>query len=168
MGHEAQEPQVRGYEDKQDGARLLVLDNGESRLVVDPAQGGRWTTWDLALAGGPRRRLMSAPGARITSGPAVLAVDGQRPEVQASLGPAAPSGLGDHFLPLVATQREFALGTARELGTFAASPFTADLYAPARDQQEIALRCAGGIQGAKRVTPLTLLKKLTLGRPGGE
>jgi alpha-amylase/4-alpha-glucanotransferase-like protein len=159
---------VRCAEETAQGRAILVLDNGESRLALDPAQGGRWTTWDLALDGGPVHHLMSAPGTVISAGPARLAAVGQTPEVMVSLGPAAPSGLGDHFLPLTVRQRDFALGAARELGTFLAGAFEATHYAPARDQQTVALHSAGGIQGAKRVTPVTLLKRLTLGRPGGE
>jgi len=159
---------VRGAEDAIDGRTQIVLENGESRLVVDPAQGGRWVTWDLTPASGETRRLFSAPGTRITAGPAVLTGSGQTPEIATELGPAAPSGLGDHFLPLTGTQRDFALGQARELGTFAGAAFAAVHYAPARDQYEILLRSEGGIKGAKRLTPLRLLKKLTLGRPGGE
>jgi hypothetical protein len=166
--NETEPSQVRCTEETANGRAILVLDNGESRLAFDPAQGGRWTTWDLALDGGPVHHLMSAPGTVISAGPARLAAVGQTPEVTASLGPAAPSGLGDHVLPLTVRQRDFALGTARELGTFLAQPFEATHYAPARDQQTVALRSAGGIQGAKRVTPVTLLKRLTLGRPGGE
>jgi hypothetical protein len=159
---------VRCHEQEIAGATVLALENGESRLLIDPAQGGRWTTWDCALPGLEPARLMSAPGARITAGPAAITAVGHTPEVSAGLGPAAPSGLGDHFLPLTATQRDFAHGHARELGTFAGAAFAADHYSPARDQQEVALRCEGGIRGAKRVTPVTLLKRLTLGRPGGE
>src|SRR5947207_2005604 len=96
----------------------LVLENGEATLALDPAHGGRWITWDLALAGGPPQRLLSAPGATIRAGRALLVAAGNTPEVQTALGPASPSGLGDHFLPLTTTQRDFALGTARELGTF--------------------------------------------------
>ncbi|HEX8904147.1 MAG TPA: hypothetical protein VF771_04855, partial [Longimicrobiaceae bacterium] len=68
--------QVRCAEEVVNGRPILVLENGESRLALDPAQGGRWTTWDLALAGGPVHHLMSAPGAVISSGPAVLAATG--------------------------------------------------------------------------------------------
>ena len=146
----------------------IVLDNGESHLVIAPGAGGRLITWDFALQPGPAARLLNAPGARITAGPAILVAPGQAPEVQAGLGPAPPSALGDHFLPLATRQQDFALGTARELGTFTAAAYDAESYTPAAGQYEVALHCRGGIRGAKRDTPIILLKKLTLGRPGSE
>ncbi len=159
---------VRGYSEERAGSQWIVLDNGESHLELDATHGGRLVTWDYQPAGGAPLRLLSAPDAAITAGPALLTGSGQTPELSAGLGPASPSGLGDHFLPLTVAQRSFALGQARELGTFAAAPFESTLYAPTRDQQVVALRAAGGIRGAKRITPLVLLKRLTLGRPGGE
>jgi hypothetical protein len=144
-----------------------VLDNGESRLEVDPAQGGRLIGWDYTT-GGQTHRLMDAPDARVSAGPVTLAAVGQAPEVRPTLGPASPSGLGDHFLPLTVAQRDFALGQARELGTFAGAAFTAEVYPTGREAQTLALRSVGGIRGAKRLTPITLYKRLTLGRPGGE
>ncbi|MGI8588835.1 MAG: alpha-amylase/4-alpha-glucanotransferase domain-containing protein [Chloroflexia bacterium] len=159
---------VRASERQRDGETYLRLENGESRLVVVPARGGRLTEWELALGGGPALRLMGAPDAPVSTGRAMLVGRGGLPEVVGGLGPASPSGMGDHFLPLSGSQRDFALGKARELGTFAGGAFSAAHYSPAHGQQEVALRCEGGIRGAKRVTPLTLLKKLTLGRPGTE
>ncbi|HMA35285.1 MAG TPA: alpha-amylase/4-alpha-glucanotransferase domain-containing protein [Chloroflexia bacterium] len=163
-----QDQQVRCYEQEHNGSPRLVLANGESHLVVDPAQGGRWITWDLTLGAAPPRRLMSAPDAGVTAGPVVLAAAGATPEMLAGLGPASPSGLGDHFFALTVSQRDFALGAAKELGTFTAGAFTATHYRPARGQHEVAMQFTGGIRGAKRVTPVSLLKRLTLGGPGGE
>src|SRR5436305_14330466 len=96
----------------------IVLDNGESHLVIEPGAGGRWITWDLTTQPGQATRLLNAPGARITAGAAVLVATGPAPEVQAGLGPAPPSAPGDHLLPLAPRQQAFALGTAPELGNF--------------------------------------------------
>ena len=103
---------VRCYEQENDG-RIVLKENGESRLVVDPAQGGRWVSWEFALAGREPVPLLGREEARITAGPALLGSSGGAPEIHTGLGPASPSGLADHFLPVTARQLEFAMGTAR-------------------------------------------------------
>src|ERR1051325_1949127 len=100
MGAESPPP-VRGCEEIRDGTALLVLENGEATLALDPEHGGRWTTWDLALAGGPVHRLMSAPGTAIQAGRGGLAGAASRPGAGVAVGagrslPAAdgePAGL---------------------------------------------------------------------------
>ncbi len=168
MDRDAEAPEVRGYETDRAGRRLLVLANGELTLAIDPAAGGRWVTWERARPDGPPQQLLRPLGSPPPTAPAVLTSEGGAPEIQAALGPASPSGLADHFLPLGTTQVDFARGAAREIGTFAAAAWEAEQYAPARGQAEVALQSVGGLRGARRITPLTVLKKITLGSPESE
>jgi hypothetical protein len=94
-----------------------------------------------------------------------LSVAGATPEIRPGLGPAAPAGLTDHFLPLTARFRDFAAGQGRDLADLASGVFETDLY-PMGDRWELMEQRQSGLRAGKRLAPLTLTKKVSLG-PGG-
>jgi hypothetical protein len=94
-----------------------------------------------------------------------LGLEGHTPEIRPGLGPAAPAGLTDHFLPLTARFREFATGQGRDLADLATGAFTPDL-SPMGERWELLEQRQSGLRAGKRLAPLTLTKKVSLG-PGG-
>ena len=94
-----------------------------------------------------------------------LSTEGHTPEIRPGLGPAAPAGLTDHFLPLTARFRDFAAGQGRDLTDLATGEFETDLY-PMGDRWELLQQRQSGLRAGKRLAPFTLTKKISLG-PGG-
>jgi hypothetical protein len=149
----------------------VILDNGQTRLVLAPARGGRLREWAYRdRAGAPARNLFAAVASESIDsddGTALrLALDGGAPEIRPGLGPAAPGGMIDHFLPLTASFRAFAAGTGRELSDLPAGAFAPLLYDMGR-RWELALERAGALRAGKREAPFTLVKKIGL-EPGSD
>lgn len=153
-----------------DGHDEVVLDNGPMRLVIAPAAGGRLTEWTYRPDAAASYNLFRAGSSDLIedqSGTRLrLALAGHTPEIRAGLGPAAPAGLTDHFLPLTAQFRDFAAGQSRDLADLASGAFTPDLY-PMGDRWELMQQRQSGLRAGKRLAPLTLTKKVSLG-PGGQ
>ncbi len=148
-----------------DGQDEIVLDNGAMRLVLTPAQGGRLTEWTVRPGAGTAYNLFRAHSSdpiEDSGGTQFrLALDGQTPEIRPGLGPAAPAGLTDHFLPLSAQFRDFAGGRSRDLADLATGAFEAEVYALG-ERQELTQQRQSGIRAGKRLAPLTLIKKISL------
>ena len=154
-----------------DGYDEVILDNGRTRLVLAPAQGGRLREWAYRAAPGALARTLFAAAASESvdggDGTALrLALDGGTPEIRPGLGPAAPGGLIDHFLPLTASFRAFAAGTGRELGDLPGGAFAPLLYDMGR-RWELALERESALRAGKRDAPFTLVKKISL-EPGSD
>jgi hypothetical protein len=172
MAFAADEPAAMRAESRDldsDGQDEVLLDNALMRLVVTPAQGGRLREWVYQPGGpGTERNLFAAEASDLIedgNGAALrLAVEGQQPEIQSGLGPAPPSGLTDHFLPLTTRFRDFAAGRARDLGDGDTDAFQPQLYEMGRSW-ELLMERESGLRAGKRLAPLRLIKKISLG-PG--
>jgi hypothetical protein len=152
-----------------DGQDEVVLENGPMRLVLAPADGGRLREWIVRPAPGQAYNLFradSSDSVEESGGTQLrLALEGHTPEIRPGLGPSAPGGLIDHFLPLTARFRDFAAGTSRDLADLATGAFETDLYAMG-DRWELMQQRQSGIRAGKRLAPLTLTKKISLGPEG--
>lgn len=154
-----------------DGQAEVVLENAQMRLVVAPADGGRLRDWTYRPAPEQVYNLFRADSSDLVEDRGGtqprLVLEGHTPEIRPGLGPAAPAGLIDHFLPLTARFRDFAAGKGRDLADLATGEFETDLYAMG-DRWELWQQRQSGIRAGKRLAPLTLTKKISLGPDGSD
>jgi hypothetical protein len=154
-----------------DGQDEVILDNGRTRVVLAPAHGGRLREWTYRPdPPAPARNLFAAAAYESVDGAGGTALrimmDAAQPGIGPGLGPAAPGGMIDHFVPLTAQFRAFAGGTGRELSDLPTGAYAPLLYDMA-SRWELAMQRESGLRAGRRVAPLTLTKKISL-EPGSD